>query len=185
MISLLGGGLDWSQDPELISAGCIYEGIAFDGYIPIWVRPPVSGERCPWTSLSHGSFFNWLGERGQHVIAHKLNKETDSGVILYWLPSLIHQFRHIEAGIGDAIEGQKLRKLLFPVIPPIFIRMPERGQRCPWTSLSQSSFIQLQKNYGRAIGSKLGNGRGSMLVYLPDLMQVMLKDADYLMKLVV
>lgn len=169
---------------SVLEEGCYYEGIYFKGYVPIWVRPPDSGERCPWTSLSHGGFYDWIDWSGRRVIYYKFNPDTPTGTRLYWLPSLLSTFRGQEFGPGNPYDGDlERRKVLFPPIPTKFIRAPGRGENCPWTGLSQSAFLTVQKRYGRKVGFRAGNheGRGTTLVWLPDLFREMMRDAENVM----
>lgn len=150
-----------------------YEGHQFSGHVPIWVRPPSGRDACPWTARKRQNFRDLVEERRDRLVLFKLNPTTEGGTTLVWLPSLMEALRPATVANFQIYGANETFRKVFPQLPEKYIRPPKRGEVCPWTSLSETSFRNVAARYfPRSIRSQV------TAVPLPELMSEMINDSE-------
>jgi len=73
----------------------------------IWIRPPIQSRKqvCPYTQLSHGSFYGIL-VGNPRIRQARLGKGRERGQRLLWLPDVYAELERISAEQRTAGKGE-------------------------------------------------------------------------------
>lgn len=77
-----------------------------------WIRPPASGAQCPYSGLSHGSFYNLLSRAGSAIKTASLAQPgaKRAGCRVVFLPDLFAYLARLaeqQQGSGNPPEAGK------------------------------------------------------------------------------